>query len=59
MSDSELVREGLPFRRIRTWLTVLTDDTHTALDWYEPQVILLCEPEHLRDRCRERSMGFA
>ena len=53
------MRDGLPFRRIRTWLTVLTDDTFTALDWYRPDIILLCEPDHLRDRARERQMGFA
>ncbi len=57
-SDVELVEQGLPFRRIRTWLTVLTDRTSTLLDWFKPQVIVLVEPDQLRERTHERMTGF-
>ena len=56
--DVESVREGLPFRRVRAWLPVLTDETATLLDWFEPQLIILSEPDALRERCRERQRGF-
>ena len=58
-SDAELVADGLPFRRIRAWLTVLTDETSTLLDWYRPQVVVFSEPDGLRERARERLAGFA
>lgn len=57
--DAELVEAGLPFRRIRAWLTVLTDHTHTLMDWYRPQVIFLCQPDQLRERAKERLIGFS
>ena len=42
--------EPQPFRRIRAWLPVLTDETVTLLDWFQPEIILLCQPDQLRDR---------
>ena len=57
--DAEAVAEGLPFRRIRAWLPILTDETATLLDWFRPQLVLLLEPDSLRERCRERAKGFA
>ena len=30
MADADMLAEGLPFKRIRAWLTVLTDDTYTV-----------------------------
>lgn len=36
MADADLLEEGRRFKRIRAWLTVLTDDTYTVLDWFEP-----------------------
>ena len=58
LADAELVAQGLPFRRIRAWLPVLTDETVTLLDWFQPEIILLCQPDQLRDRCEERLRGF-
>lgn len=57
-SDADLVAQGLPFRRIRAWLPVLTDETWTLLDWFQPQVVVLVEPDQLRERSRERLSGF-
>ncbi len=57
-SDADLVAQGLPFRRIRAWLPVLTEQVRTLLDWYRPQVVVLVEPEQLRERNRERLEGF-
>ncbi|MGN0777766.1 MAG: transcription-repair coupling factor [Aristaeellaceae bacterium] len=58
MRDADAVENGLPFRRIRAWLTVLTDHTATLLDWFRPEVVLLCAPDQLRDRAEERQRGF-
>lgn len=57
-SDADTVAAGLPFRRIRAWLTVLTDQVFTLLDWYRPDVIVLSEPDSLRQRTGERQGGF-
>ncbi len=59
MADADLVANGLPFRRIRSWLTVLTEDTATLIDWYRPEVILLTDPDLLRKRAEERAGTFA
>ena len=57
--DAELLEQGLPFRRMRAWLPVLTDRTATICDWFRPDLILLCEPDRLRTRIEERLEGFA
>ena len=57
--DADVVEQGLPFRRIRAWLTVLTPHTSTLLDWYAPEVIVLSQPDHLRQRATERRNSFA
>ena len=57
--DAELLAQGLPFRRMRAWLPVLTDRTATVCDWFEPDLVLLCEPDRLRTRIEERLQGFA
>ena len=31
--DADLLEQGLPFRRMRAWLPVLTDRTATVCDW--------------------------
>ena len=59
MKDADAVEKGLPFRRIRAWLPVLTDETYTVIDWFRPEVILLSEPDQLRKRAEERLNGFA
>ncbi len=59
MRDADAVENGLPFRRIRAWLTVLTDETSTIMDWYRPDIVVFAEPDTLRRRCEERVNGFA
>ncbi len=59
LSDADLVEQGLPFRRIRAWLPVLTDEVNTLLDWFQPDIILLSQPDQLRDRSDERLRGFS
>ncbi len=59
LADADTVEQGLPFRRIRVWLPVLTDETETLLDWYRPQAVILCQPDALRERLQERTNGFA
>ncbi|MBQ6514403.1 MAG: transcription-repair coupling factor [Clostridia bacterium] len=58
-SDAELLEQGLPFRRMRAWLPVLTDNTASVCDWFRPDLVLLCEPDRLRNRTEERLQGFA
>ena len=59
MTDADVLESGMPFRRIRAWLPVLTDNTLTLLDWFQPEIVLLCEPDSLRKRVEERLNGFA
>ena len=59
MADADMLAEGLPFKRLRAWLTVLTDDTYTVLDWFAPDNVVLSEPHLLRKRAEERRAGFA
>ncbi len=59
LEDAESLDGGVPFRRTRAWITVLTERTGTVCDWYEPDLILLCEPDRLRTRTEERGNGFA
>ena len=57
--DADQLSQGLPFRRIRSWLPVLTDRTATVCDWFRPDLVLLWEPDRLRTRVEERQEGFA
>ena len=59
MTDADVLESGMPFRRIRAWLPVLTDGHGTLLDWYRPEIVLLCEPAELSKRAQERLAGFA
>ena len=59
LEDAESLDGGIPFRRMRAWITVLTDQTGTVCDWYKPDLVLLCEPDRLRTRIEERNNGFA
>ena len=44
---------------MRSWITVLTDQTGSVCDWFRPDLILLCEPDRIRTRIEERNAGFA
>ena len=57
--DADTLEQGLPFRRMRAWLPVLTDRTASVCDWFRPDLVLLCEPDRLRNRTEERLQGFA
>ena len=59
LADAESLEGGIPFRRMRAWITVLTEKTGTVLDWFQPDLILLCEPDRVRTRIGERGNGFA
>ena len=58
-AEADTLEGGLPFRRMRAWLTVLTDKTATVCDWFAPDLVLLCEPDRLRNRTEDRLQGFA
>ena len=59
MSDADQLEGGVPFRRMRAWITVLEEHPGTVCDWFRPDLILLCEPERIRNRIDERQQGFA
>ena len=58
MQDADLLESGVPFRRIRAWLPVLTDETYTLLDWYDADCVVLVQPDQLRERNEERLNSF-
>ena len=58
-TDADSVEAGTPFRRMRAWISVLTDRTASAADWFGPDIVLLAEPDRLRERIGERLQGFA
>ena len=57
-ADADSVENGLPFRRIRSWISVLTDRTSSVTDWYRPDIVLLFSPDRIRERTEERLSGF-
>lgn len=59
LEDADSLEAGVPFRRMRSWITVLTDETGSVCDWFRPDLILLCEPDRIRSRIEERNAGFA
>ncbi len=58
LEDAQKLEQGLPFRRERAWLPILTEHTTTLTDWFEPEMVFFCEPDQLRGRCEERLQGF-
>jgi len=58
MSEADQVEAGQAFRRMRSWITVLTGNTADLLDWARPDAILLWEPDRIRNRTEERLNGF-
>ena len=59
LNDADQLEGGIPFRRTRAWISVLTEKTGSVCDWFEPDLVLLCEPDRLRTRVEERLQGFA
>ena len=59
MQDAELIEQGVPVRRLYALLPILIQEVHTLADWYHPDLVILCNPDQLRDRCKERQTGFA
>ena len=59
LEDADSLENGVPFRRMRAWITVLTEKTGSVCDWFRPDLVLLCEPDRLRTRIEERNNGFA
>ena len=58
LNDADQLEGGIPFRRMRAWISVLTEKTGSVCDWFEPDLVLLCEPDRLRTRVEERLQGF-
>ena len=58
MADADSVEAGVPFRRMRSWIPVLTESSASLLEWFRPERILLWEPDRIRNRTMERLKGF-
>ena len=58
-ADADLVEAGQPFRRMRSWVTVLEEDAADLTDWFRPDAVILWEPDRIRTRTEERIQGFA
>ena len=43
---------------MRSWLPVVTDALYTLNDWYDAPYVFLVQPDQLRQRVEERSIGF-
>ncbi len=59
LADADRVEEGMPFRRIRAWTPVLLEKDYRLTDWFRPDLVILCNPDSLRERVRERMSGFS
>ncbi|MDO4484587.1 MAG: hypothetical protein Q4C54_09230 [Clostridia bacterium] len=59
MQDADTLESGVPFRRMRTWLTVMTKEHSALTDWFRADAVVLVQPDALRDRADERMKGFA
>ncbi len=59
LEDAETLAQGLPFRRIRAWISVLTEHSAGVWDWFDPELVILWEPDRQRSRTEERQKGFA
>ena len=59
MNDADQLESGIPFRRMRAWISVLSEHPAAVCDWFRPDLILLCEPDRIRNRIEERLQGFA
>ncbi len=57
-ADANLLAGGVPFKRMRSWLPVLTDARYTVNDWFEAPYVFLVQPDQLRQRSEERRLGF-
>ena len=58
LADSDNVEAGQPFRRMRSWITVLTKNHASLMDWFQPEIVFLWEPDRIRIRTEERMKGF-
>ena len=58
LSDAEQLTGGVPLKRMRSWLPVVTDALYTLNDWYDAPYVFLVQPDQLRQRVEERSIGF-
>lgn len=58
-SEADLLEAGIPFRRMRVMLPALAQRLHTLSDWFKPDLIVLVQPDQLRDRVLEHGKNFA
>lgn len=57
-ADADLLQGGIPFKRMRAWLPVLTEEVFSLNDWFDAPYVFLVQPDQLRQRAEERRLGF-
>ena len=59
LQDADLIEQGMPVRRLYAMLPLLTDHVTVLSDWFRPDLVVYCNPDQLRERCKERNTGFS
>ena len=56
--EADSLEAETPFRRIQSWLSVVLPQTVTLLDWMEDALILLDQPDQVKDRAQGEMLSF-
>lgn len=56
--DADRLEQGYPFRRMQTWLSVLSERTFSLVEWMPDAIILMDQPDQLQDRSNGRTLAF-
>ena len=59
LADADALEEGIPFWRMRSWISVISDRCAGVADWFRPDLVMIWEPDRVRNRIQERTQGFA
>ena len=55
----EAAENGLPFPNMEAYVNLLYDQGETVADWLEKPIVILDEPDKLRNACENRQLEFA
>ena len=55
---ADVLREGRAARGLERWMHLIFPEAVTALDYLQAPIVLLDEPDRLRERCENRQLEF-
>ena len=58
LEDAQRLEEGYPFRKIQTWIQVIRDDSQSIIHWLPDAIILLNQPDQIKERIQGHSHTF-